>query len=620
MSNPGDSKYSQYSGPIYDFPPFPSTPDGVTLISFASFQEHGISIHSDPKTGEEIDGLGIPTIEIRAKHLETDECKSDAIRYQKQKAQAKLVQKAKANAFQAGLPFWEQWMEAEEARWMAGKTDYPKIEDRFLQASKDFHKHRNWPPIPDTGKSLQELFDHFRRFTGLISMQSKKMARTSDEEDVPGTSDRTEEEHTSNIIAEDPAGEIDEDDQSVDKESNPATRNMDLFLKNPERRVSEYLSSYLRNNNMLWVPADLRDVPHLVHIFLTYLYKTDVFIAAKERLALEKAITVSSKAIEELPLTSQLSRALPCSFSQACRGTFGSKLGWDFGETSSPTAVAGVERSEDVDRLSTKSAKSDPVEVMEPVLIAEGPNIVSISETRTIETLDMDLNEDEHSRPAWLHEYSSGEATPEDTEGSNGRWAETLDLDELARSLIQEERAKWEDGFFTAEPKLIGLLGPTTFPLTHRTGVIEYGLRRVKNIVQPEVSATANQLFEEELAVESDLVERFARITMTPWKDEDEYSKPFVLENSCPSKKLKVHDPEVSEITALIDSKVAEFIKIGMGICAYWVQLVRLSDDIEKLKDGDQEKPKSRKKKSTTVYWYLDTVVSVYPTYHVAPT
>ena len=62
------------------FPPFPTqlnTGEGTSIIPFKHFKEHGIRIFSD--TGVEMDGLGIPTVELDVIH-DLDECKTETRR------------------------------------------------------------------------------------------------------------------------------------------------------------------------------------------------------------------------------------------------------------------------------------------------------------------------------------------------------------------------------------------------------------------------------------------------------------------------------------------------------------------------------------------------------------
>lgn len=64
-------------GPILVFPPFPTLPQGISITPFKDFKEHGIQIFSD--TDVEIDGLGIPTVQLGVAH-ELDECKTETRR------------------------------------------------------------------------------------------------------------------------------------------------------------------------------------------------------------------------------------------------------------------------------------------------------------------------------------------------------------------------------------------------------------------------------------------------------------------------------------------------------------------------------------------------------------
>jgi hypothetical protein len=75
---------------LLKFPPFPPVPEGTTILPFASFKEKGIQI-APSHSGEEVDGLGIPTVELRVPH-DTDECKTSAT---KRSGSIKNVKKVK---------------------------------------------------------------------------------------------------------------------------------------------------------------------------------------------------------------------------------------------------------------------------------------------------------------------------------------------------------------------------------------------------------------------------------------------------------------------------------------------------------------------------------------------
>src|SRR5271155_4980790 len=83
---------------IIKFPPFPAQPLETTIIPFKDFKEHGIRIFSD--TGVEMDGLGIPTVELGVVH-ELDQCKTETrrktLKDKRGKIEAAVVEQVKLN-------------------------------------------------------------------------------------------------------------------------------------------------------------------------------------------------------------------------------------------------------------------------------------------------------------------------------------------------------------------------------------------------------------------------------------------------------------------------------------------------------------------------------------------
>lgn len=185
-------------GPTIKFPPFPTQPntgEGASIIPFKHFKEHGIRIFSD--TGVEMDGLGIPTVELNVIH-DLDECKTETRRKLKDDrdvlegkrskiataAPVKLdpMEKAKDRRTQRFLLFakkewFDQWSEGEHLRGL--KTYDPYVLDsiysttlpshfilrnlsnitRIHQASTDFRAGRIWPPAHT---QLMYLWDQVR--------------------------------------------------------------------------------------------------------------------------------------------------------------------------------------------------------------------------------------------------------------------------------------------------------------------------------------------------------------------------------------------------------------------------------------------------------------------------
>jgi len=96
--------------PLLTFPPFPPVAEGNTLVPFKDFKPSGIQIFSGD--GEvELDGLGIPTIELRVKH-DTDEQKTGTKKGKKKK---KVVQAVDGEPVRR-LTWWEEWEEGEDLR------------------------------------------------------------------------------------------------------------------------------------------------------------------------------------------------------------------------------------------------------------------------------------------------------------------------------------------------------------------------------------------------------------------------------------------------------------------------------------------------------------------------
>jgi hypothetical protein len=83
------------------FPPFPEVPEGVTIVPFHKFKERGIQMDPGPGGGE-VDGLGIPTVELLHAHG-ADQCKTNTTRKEKkERADRKAVPIKKKE-------WWEVW-------------------------------------------------------------------------------------------------------------------------------------------------------------------------------------------------------------------------------------------------------------------------------------------------------------------------------------------------------------------------------------------------------------------------------------------------------------------------------------------------------------------------------
>ena len=106
LVNPVDKTF------FFTFPPFPTVPEGVTIMPFKEFKEGGICIEAGADE-EEVDTLGIPTVPIHKRH-DIDQCKTNA----KRKRKAEKVKAKKTPVVQK--LWWEQWDDTEASRFSPG--------------------------------------------------------------------------------------------------------------------------------------------------------------------------------------------------------------------------------------------------------------------------------------------------------------------------------------------------------------------------------------------------------------------------------------------------------------------------------------------------------------------
>lgn len=184
-----------------------------------------------------------------------------------------------------------------------------------------------------------------------------------------------------------------------------------------------------------------------------------------------------------------------------------------------------------------------------------------------------------------------------------------------AWSSDQLEQLAWETE--EKQQPIFSILGPTVFPLTHTTGVVERSMRRIKSINPPNNNPPKSHGRPDggpdPTGVEIDLDHHFSKILLSPMPDWDHgeapvYSSPTIMETSrgavvgdgVAGSGLKPHDPNNDDIVVLVESQHANLLREGMGLAGTWVQIVRQNAEVAKKKKG--------KVKTPTVYWYLEEV------------
>ena len=207
--------------------------------------------------------------------------------------------------------------------------------------------------------------------------------------------------------------------------------------------------------------------------------------------------------------------------------------------------------------------------------------------------------------------------------GGNSTWGDAdvdADADNMnAWSSDQLVELAWDSG--VKRQPMLGLFGPTAFPLTHTTGVVERSMRRIKSIQPPNNNTPKAQVRPgpDPAAVEFDLDRHFSKIILEPMLDWDNdeapvYSSPSIITESSRGpvvgydvpatatkwSGVKPHDPKNDDIIVLIEKHVAELLREGMGVAGAWVQIVRENPQV-----------KNKKGKVYKTYWYLEEVALV---------
>jgi hypothetical protein len=226
-----------------------------------------------------------------------------------------------------------------------------------------------------------------------------------------------------------------------------------------------------------------------------------------------------------------------------------------------------------------------------------------------------------------------------DVETGNGGWGVAADTsvwgDDVRGASASNERD--DSGWATPTFSLLSILGPTTLPLTHASGVVEWSLRRIKAVILPSSSPPQPTTATGEgnpAAVEAELEKRFAKVVLEPWgmwdkTGEGEHFEPKILAKSkgaaigFDGKAVgtgtgKVHDVKTDDIIILVLPSVASSLCIGMGLAATYVQIARQQTDggEASLKEPDKKKKGGKKNKPVETLWYMEQLMMILPSYH----
>ncbi|KAJ7860914.1 hypothetical protein B0H13DRAFT_2568768 [Mycena leptocephala] len=209
---------------LFHFPPFPPVPEGVKIIPFKDFREHGTRVVGEDKI--ERDGLGIPTIALMNKD---------------KKKKAKSMNATMNGSLKK--EWWENWEASSESFLVRGPYD-PTLNrvDRFHQATTEFAKYHPMHPY----QHLAQLWAVFRAYAGVDVLDTQKAAaaadEVSDDEYEDGDADSTF--ATQEMPADAGSPPVAQPGTSVRPETKDKTT---AFLDNPAQSIKIFLSSHMHD-------------------------------------------------------------------------------------------------------------------------------------------------------------------------------------------------------------------------------------------------------------------------------------------------------------------------------------------------------------------------------------
>lgn len=296
---------------------------------------------------------------------------------------------------------------------------------------------------------------------------------------------------------------------------------------------------------------------------------------------------------KELPATFTISEALDDRFSRGCSSLWGRTIQTiDLGEE-----YAQIPKSQEMEELENAIIDHDKITSRDGTWADIGEKIEGGGDTDSWGTWGQPQTEG--GGEGW------GSNVAEEGWGSTSKEFNSFDDD---------SGSGWNIG---PSPTLTTLLGPTSLPLTHTTGVFEGSMRKIVDLIPPSSeNATTDSPAS---GVEEELYRRLGKIVLGPWigwdcGKETILDKPTILRRSRGPVKTgsgnnpgmeNAHDPYKHNITVLVEPAVLETMIIGVGISANWIQIARADEDGNPIGGGRD-------------MWYMEQVTQVIPSFYLA--
>jgi len=369
----------------------------------------------------------------------------------------------------------------------------------------------------------------------------------------------------------------------------------------------------------------------LISFFLRYLIRCRVFPEPEYERPIKRALEIVELARVELPNSWKMGGALPDAFSDGCKGLWGSmQLMWLLPEDAPPvgsnepeTKRQKLDRSENHEQQSPEKPCVAEVDADADVTAAK-TNTTSVEGGWGTAAGEEDAEGWGDTQKPW-----GDKSAPASTEGGEGS------THELNPPIWDASTVEIQPTWNLQPPTLLPVLGPTTLPLTHTTGVVEQSTRRIVRIEPPRQPRVLAQNAPAAEAVEEDLACRFALVILAPWERLDKHTYesgtdvlpptilstsrgPVVLEEEGEGGDGKsvpeAHRPWKDEVAVLVDPTLTDIMLVGMGVGAIWVEIVR-DKEAEEGSTGASKKGKG--KKEVRKYWYMEQLVHQLPSFYI---
>ncbi|KAJ1309928.1 hypothetical protein OPQ81_006687 [Rhizoctonia solani] len=608
--------------PFYKWPPFPTKPEGVTIIPFSQFVATGLRADQDDDDTPGVDQQGIRTIGLQARH--------DG----EKKKRRRKKKNEKGEIVEVPLAWWEELEEDTKNTKPIYKYDQRETYlDRLIQAWKDFNEKRRFPT------HVQAVAHALGVCIGVVDpnptgVKTKVKANSDD----GGSDDEFGDDGEKADASEAPLpAPVTQDLYDADlKPETAREKAMDAFFQDPERVIKLFLTSYAYDKGIYWNEVKLRDTPILVEAFLNFLEVNQVFGPSEKstRFGIAQGKKVAQLAKEEMPHANKLANVLPDSWGKASGALWGQRLtgptAWVFGHLPDE---AGPMNSEDIpDVTSVQPTVTGDAMVFKPTDTELLVDAIEPPSINGVQTEWANTGDDALASNNWGSFNAWGAGAPESggwggegadiDEGENAGENPTWDADAFMEPPPPDPATVWGDFAPSGHEQLEALIGPNNLAKTYVTLRVEIGSRVIGTLIEPPANPTATP---EGTSFADIAQQRLARLTLSPSR----FLKTAPAYGACITKPdmmgTPIDESKFGWLTRLCSMSYAR--GAGMTITGTFVQVAELAPpkedepaETEPTGESVKKKKKKKGKKDATTgvrsWWFLYQLTQVFPTFY----